>query len=149
MSMTRELDIRSVPPPRRHPEIFGTFDALGTDESFVLVNDHDPKPLLYQFQAERAGRFEWSVLERGPDRFRVEIRRRSSEGPRGVSEYLEADHRRLDGERALDDEDAGAGEAPGGRHREPVGGEDDGGGVPAPAIRTPPSLRPALRTRAR
>lgn len=92
----RELDVRSVPPPRRHPEIFGAFDALSAGESFVLVNDHNPKPLLYQFQAERSGHFEWSVLEQGPVRFRVEIRRRSGEGPRGLSEYLEADHRRLD-----------------------------------------------------
>lgn len=94
--MTRELDVRTLPPPKRHPEIFGLFDALSAEQAFVLVNDHDPKPLLYQFQNERPGRFEWSVLEAGPARFRVEIRRRSAEGPRGVTEFLQADHRRLD-----------------------------------------------------
>ena len=91
----RELDIRILPPPRRHPEIFRTFEALKPDEAFVLVNDHDPKPLLYQFQAERPGRFEWSVLEAGPERYRVEIRRRTAEGARNVTEYLEGDHQRL------------------------------------------------------
>lgn len=91
----RELDIRNVPPPKRHPEIFRTFEALKPGESFVLVNDHDPKPLLYQFQAERPGRFEWSVLEAGPERYRVEIRRRTAEGARNVTEYLEGDHVRL------------------------------------------------------
>jgi uncharacterized protein (DUF2249 family)/hemerythrin-like domain-containing protein len=96
MSVTRELDVRTVPPPRRHPEIFGAFDALAVGEAFVLVNDHDPKPLLYQFQAERPGRFDWSHLEAGPERFRIEIRRRLADGPRDVSEHLEGDHRRLD-----------------------------------------------------
>jgi len=92
----RELDVRAIPPPRRHPEIFGAFDALKADEAFVLVNDHDPKPLLRHFQGERPGLFEWSVLEAGPERFRIEIRRRATGGPRGVTEYLEGDHRRLD-----------------------------------------------------
>ncbi|MCZ7685349.1 MAG: DUF2249 domain-containing protein [Sandaracinaceae bacterium] len=52
-----ELDVRTIPPPERHPRIFGAFDALAEGESFVLVNDHYPKPLLYQFQSERPGRF--------------------------------------------------------------------------------------------
>ncbi|MCC7418468.1 MAG: DUF2249 domain-containing protein [Acidobacteria bacterium] len=96
MSDIRELDVRQMPPAKRHPQIFETFDALSAEESFVLVNDHDPKPLLYQFQAERAGRFDWSVLEAGPERFRVEIRRRGSDGPRSVTEFLEEDHRHID-----------------------------------------------------
>lgn len=71
--------------------------SLAPEEGFVLVNDHEPKPLLYQFQAERPGRFNWSVLEAGPTRFRVEIRRRAGEGSRTVTELLEGDHDRLDG----------------------------------------------------
>jgi iron-sulfur cluster repair protein YtfE (RIC family) len=49
-----------------------------------------------QCQNARAGSFEWNLLEAGPGRFRVEIRRREAAGPRHVTEYLEADHRRLD-----------------------------------------------------
>jgi uncharacterized protein (DUF2249 family) len=74
-----ELDVRALAPSSRHSEIFGTFEALKTGEGFVLVNDHDPKPLLYQFQAEHPGRFEWSVLEAGPQRFRIEIRHHDSD----------------------------------------------------------------------
>ena len=48
---------------------------MASDLSFVLVNDHDPKPLFYQFQAERAGQFEWNYLESGPTVWRVEIRK--------------------------------------------------------------------------
>ena len=91
-----ELDVCSLPPPQRHPEIFHTFDSLKAGEAFILINDHAPKPLLYQFQMERPATFEWNVLEAGPDRFRVEIRRRNVNGTRNVSEYLGEDHRRLD-----------------------------------------------------
>lgn len=42
-------------------------------EAFILVNDHGPKPLYYQFSAERAGTFAWRYLEEGPEVWRVEI----------------------------------------------------------------------------
>ncbi|MBI2528343.1 MAG: DUF542 domain-containing protein [Candidatus Rokubacteria bacterium] len=67
------LDVREVPPRIRHPRIFETFDALAAGEAFVLVNDHDPRPLFYQFQAERPGTFGWRALEEGPETWRVEI----------------------------------------------------------------------------
>ena len=67
------LDVRQVAPARRHPMIFGTFEALQPGGSFVLVNDHDPKPLFYQFQAESPGSFSWNYLENGPDRWQVRI----------------------------------------------------------------------------
>jgi len=95
-ALTRQLDVRQLPPARRHPEIFGTFNALAPGEAFVLINDHDPKPLLHQFQMEHPGDFDWSVLEAGPECFRVEIRRRTGEPSRHVTEFLQHDHRRLD-----------------------------------------------------
>lgn len=96
MPATRELDVRTLTAAMRQPEVFGVFDALKGDDAFVLVDDHDPKPLLYRLQAERPRRFEWSTLESGPTRFRIEIRRRAVEGARTVTEYLEGDHQRLD-----------------------------------------------------
>lgn len=68
-----ELDVRSEPPPRRHELIFEHYGALSGGEGFVLVNDHDPKPLEYQFAAERAGEFTWEYLEQGPTVWRVRI----------------------------------------------------------------------------
>jgi uncharacterized protein (DUF2249 family) len=70
----KTIDVRSVAPAQRHPMIFNTFEALRPGESFVLVNDHDPKPLFYQFQAEYTGQFDWEYLEKGPD-WRVRIGR--------------------------------------------------------------------------
>ena len=71
----RQLDVRTEPPARRHTLIFETYTALGDGEGFVLVNDHDPKPLYYQFAAEHAGQFTWDYLEEGPQTWRVRIGR--------------------------------------------------------------------------
>lgn len=75
MSNETILDIRTIPPIQRHPLIFDQFESLKPDESFILVNDHDPKPLYYQFQAERTGQFTWEYLEQGPQAWRVRIGR--------------------------------------------------------------------------
>ncbi len=71
----RELDVRSDPPAVRHQRIFDTFASLGPGEAFILVNDHDPVPLRYQFAAEHAGEVAWQALEEGPLVWRVRIGR--------------------------------------------------------------------------
>ena len=75
------LDVRNVPPSRRHLLIFQTFHDLAPGGAFVLMNDHDPKPLYYQFQAELPGLFDWEYLEEGPVTWRVRLRR-PSDSPR-------------------------------------------------------------------
>jgi uncharacterized protein (DUF2249 family) len=40
-----ELDVRQLRKPDKHPTIFATYAALAVGESFVLVNNHDPKHL--------------------------------------------------------------------------------------------------------
>ena len=72
---TVELDVRVLPPRDKHPTIFRTFDALASGEAMVIVNDHDPKPLKYQFSAERPGTFGWTYEADGPDVWRVRIDR--------------------------------------------------------------------------
>lgn len=69
------VDVRTIVPRDRHPLIFGTFAELAPGEALLLVNDHDPKPLYYQFQAEYGGEFNWEYLESGPDVWRVRIGR--------------------------------------------------------------------------
>ncbi len=70
------LDVRPIAPAQRHLMIFEKFEHLKPGESFVLVNDHDPKPLYYQFQAELTGRFSWDYQESGPEVWRVRIGKR-------------------------------------------------------------------------
>lgn len=74
------LDVRTTPPAQRHPTIFQRFEALPLDSSFVLVNDHDPKPLYYQLSFEYSGQLGWDYLERGPAVWRVRISRTATSG---------------------------------------------------------------------
>ncbi|HET8930574.1 MAG TPA: DUF2249 domain-containing protein [Acidimicrobiales bacterium] len=69
----QELDVRNEIPMRRHELIFENYHGLGAGEAFVLVNDHDPKPLYYQFDAEYTGRFSWDYQEEGPEVWKVRI----------------------------------------------------------------------------
>jgi uncharacterized protein (DUF2249 family) len=75
VSEDRVLDVRTEIPKRRHELIFETFGELPNGDGYVLVNDHDPKPLYYQLQAEHAGEFSWEYLEEGPEVWRVRIGR--------------------------------------------------------------------------
>ena len=75
MSDTAVIDVREVMPRDRHALIFNTFAALAPGAAFILLNDHDPRPLKYQFAAEHEGQYSWEYLESGPERWRVRIGR--------------------------------------------------------------------------
>lgn len=92
----RVLDTRTIEKTKRPVRVFATFDALAAGESFVLVTDHQPRCMLPRFQGERAGQFEWSPLEAGPEVWRTEITKRQRAQPREVAEALAWDHDRLD-----------------------------------------------------
>jgi uncharacterized protein (DUF2249 family) len=67
------IDVRSLVPAQRHAKIFQLVGALQPGASFILVNDHDPKPLYYQLEAEYPNQYSWTYVERGPQVWRVEI----------------------------------------------------------------------------
>ncbi|MHB9288839.1 DUF2249 domain-containing protein [Halobacteriales archaeon Cl-PHB] len=73
LAMTDELDVRDLPPAQRHEQIFAAYEDLAGGEAFELVNDHDPKPLYHQFEAEAGPVFRWTYLQREPGEFRVAI----------------------------------------------------------------------------
>ncbi|WP_436911607.1 DUF2249 domain-containing protein [Halosimplex marinum] len=69
------LDIRDVPPPERHPMIHEAFQDLDSGETLRIVNDHEPKPLFYEFQAE-VEEFDaenYSVERRDTDEFVADL----------------------------------------------------------------------------
>ncbi len=73
-----QLDVRDLAPRDRHAVIFDTFAGLARGEALRLINDHDPKPLFYQFNAEHEGEFTWTSLEQGPETWRVQIGKRAA-----------------------------------------------------------------------
>ncbi len=71
------LDVRDIPPVQRHTFILEEFDKLNPSDSFILVNDHDPKPLYYQFQAEKEGKFDWEYISSGPTIWSIKITKKN------------------------------------------------------------------------
>jgi uncharacterized protein (DUF2249 family) len=71
--ITKEFDARPFHPAQRHEMVFTAFDELLPGEAFVFINDHDPKPLYYQIEAESQEAFTWEYLEDGPDAWKVKV----------------------------------------------------------------------------
>jgi len=69
----RVMDVRPIPCSVKHTLILKTWRELALNSFFILLNDHDPVPLRYQFMAEFPGAFTWDYLEKGPEDFRVKI----------------------------------------------------------------------------
>lgn len=67
------LNVTAIEPKFKHPTIFQYFDALKAGESFIIENDHDPKPLYYELLAERGDIFTWEYLLKGPELYEVQI----------------------------------------------------------------------------
>ncbi len=72
------LDVRPIPGRIKHATIFQRWLDLPVGGYFVLLNDHDPVPLYYQFEGQFPGAFRWDYLERGPEEFRVKISKLSA-----------------------------------------------------------------------
>ena len=67
------VDARDYQPKDKHATILKAFNSLLPNEAMELTNDHDPRPLYYQFSAEMPDTFTWEYLEQGPDVYRVAI----------------------------------------------------------------------------
>jgi uncharacterized protein (DUF2249 family) len=69
--MGKTVDVRDLPPAERHSTIREAFEEVERGEALTLVNDHDPKPLFYEFRAEVES-FDaegYEVERRGDDEF--------------------------------------------------------------------------------
>ena len=81
------MDVRPIPCSVKHGLIIKNWLELAAGDHFILLNDHDPVPLYYQFSAEWPGAFTWEHLVKGPHEFRVKIKKLKNTGkPAAVSE---------------------------------------------------------------
>jgi DUF438 domain-containing protein len=71
-----ELDLRQIMPFERHELIFEKWEALPAGDTLRIINDHDPKPLHYQFEAEYKDHYEWEYEEKGPRDWKVAIKKK-------------------------------------------------------------------------
>ncbi|WP_027084650.1 DUF2249 domain-containing protein [Cohnella panacarvi] len=67
------VNATEYPPHLKHKVIFQTFEQLAPGEAMLLVNDHDPVPLRFQFESMHSGQYTWEYVEQGPVTFRVRI----------------------------------------------------------------------------
>src|SRR5579871_663921 len=73
MGPDKVMDVRPIPCSIKHGMIIRQWLELRVGDHFVLLNDHDPVPLYYQFAAQWPGAFTWEHLVKGPEEFRVKI----------------------------------------------------------------------------
>jgi len=67
------MDVRPIPCSVKHGLIIRTWLDLAVGDHFIILNDHDPVPLRYQFAAQWPDAFAWEHLAQGPEEFRVKI----------------------------------------------------------------------------
>jgi tellurite resistance-related uncharacterized protein/uncharacterized protein (DUF2249 family) len=105
------LDLRTLPTPLRHQQVFNAFDALSPGESLVFISDRDPRPLLGRFTVLRRHRFLWLPQAAAVGRWIVSLSRREDDFAPTIGEALQADHDRLDALLDLSIEKVAAGES--------------------------------------
>lgn len=96
MSIVDSLFVPELQPALKHPTIFRKFDSLKEGESFLIINDHDPKPLYYQLLAERGNIFNWEYLEQGPEVWRVHIKKNDAGTGETVGQIAAKDIRKAE-----------------------------------------------------
>ncbi|WP_018753384.1 DUF2249 domain-containing protein [Paenibacillus sanguinis] len=67
------VNATEYPPQLKHKTIFSAYNSLRPGEAMLLINDHDPVPLRFQFDALHPGAFTWEYIEQGPAMFQVKI----------------------------------------------------------------------------
>src|SRR5699024_4771450 len=74
-STIQELDVRTLIPIKRHEKLLRLFKELPAGESFIFINDHDPKPLYYEFRSIYGDVVGWDYLQRGGQEWKVKVTR--------------------------------------------------------------------------
>ena len=77
------MDVRAIPCTVKHGLIIRAWLELPVGDHFILLNDHDPVPLYYQFAAQWPNAFTWQHLVKGPEEFRVKITKLKATAPVG------------------------------------------------------------------
>jgi len=72
-SVVNEFDLRPFPPAERHEMFYKAFADIRPGEAFEFINDHDPRPLYYQMEAESNEPFRWEYIAKGPEDWKVRV----------------------------------------------------------------------------
>ena len=67
------VNVPDISPQYKHATIFHVFENLNPGESFIIHNDHDPKPLYYQLSSEHGDVFTWEYITQGPEWYDIRV----------------------------------------------------------------------------
>ncbi len=90
------VNVPSLEPRLKHPTIFQTFDDTLPGESFIIHNDHDPKPVYYQLLGERGDVFTWEYLQQGPDFWDILVTKRGEDQQETIGQIAAKDLRKAE-----------------------------------------------------
>ncbi|MDN5772428.1 DUF2249 domain-containing protein [Brevibacterium sp. BDJS002] len=72
------IDVRILPKPERHPRVMGAYQKLEVGSGLILINDHEPKNLRIEMEAEFAEALGWEPQSSDGEEFRVLISKRAA-----------------------------------------------------------------------
>lgn len=70
------LVAKSIPKAIRHGAVIGAFESLAPGLSMIVVEPHDPTPLLDQIRGRFPGGVDMEYVVEGPEEWRVRLIRR-------------------------------------------------------------------------
>ena len=73
------LNIPAIAPQQKHALIFDVFENQKPGESFIIHNNHDPKPVYYQLQSMHGDVFTWEYLQEGPNWWDIRVSKKAVE----------------------------------------------------------------------
>src|SRR6185437_3134454 len=87
-----ELDVRVLPPPKKHITIHEMLDKLAPGEALRITNDHDPRPLKFELDHDQPNTYSISYLESGPTTWLVDLVKRDEAPAEPLFELLAKSH---------------------------------------------------------
>lgn len=75
VNKTETIDLRKIPYFGRTDEVLVLWRKIKPGQSLKIINDHDPKPLYYQFEMQQHGRFEWHNIREGARKWVIKIKK--------------------------------------------------------------------------
>lgn len=74
------IEAQTIPEKNRRDVIFNAFNLLASGESISILNNHDPKSLLMQFNENYPGQFISEYLLNGPTEWKIKLTKKMKEG---------------------------------------------------------------------
>ena len=67
------VNVPDISPQYKIRYYFSCFENPNPGESFIIHNDHDPKPLYYQLSSEHGDVFTWELHYTGPEWYDIRV----------------------------------------------------------------------------